>query len=51
MSPLVSIVLTVFNINPTYLTECLSSIRAQTYKNIEIIIIDRLYLVTEVNEL
>lgn len=40
MSPLVSIVLTVFNINPTYLTECLSSIRAQTYKNIEIIIID-----------
>lgn len=38
--PLVSIILTLYEIDTTYLTECLQSLLNQTYKNIEIIAID-----------
>ncbi len=39
MSPLVSVVVPVYNVEP-YVKECLDSIDAQTYKNIEIVIVD-----------
>lgn len=39
-TPLVSVVLTLYEIKPEYLNECLNSILNQTYKNIEIIAIN-----------
>ncbi len=38
--PLVSIIVPVFNTNEKDLTRCFESIRAQTYENIEVIVID-----------
>lgn len=38
--PLVSIILTLYEIKPEYLNECLASILAQTYDNIEVIAIN-----------
>lgn len=38
--PLVSIILTLYNIDPNYLKECLNSLINQTYDNIEILCID-----------
>ena len=39
-SPLVSIILTIYNTNIEYLNQCLDSILKQTYQNFEIIAID-----------
>ena len=39
-TPLVSIILTLYEIKPEYLNECLDSLLNQTYKNIEIIAIN-----------
>ena len=39
-SPLVSIILTVYNTNTEYLDQCLDSILKQTYQNFEIIVLD-----------
>lgn len=38
--PLVSVLLTVYNIKKEYLNECIESIKKQTYDNLEILIID-----------
>ena len=38
-NPLVSIIVPVYNVE-NYLTECIESIVHQTYKNIEIILVD-----------
>ena len=40
MKPLVSILLTVYEVNPDFLKECLESILNQTYDNVEILVID-----------
>lgn len=40
MQPLVSIILTVYEINIEYLNTCLDSLLKQTYKNIEIILVN-----------
>lgn len=39
MNPLISIVVPVYNVAP-YLSRCVSSIISQTYKNVEIILVD-----------
>ena len=38
--PLVSVVISVYNENPLYLKEAIRSVLEQTYRNLEIIIID-----------
>lgn len=40
MKPLVSILLTVYEVKPEFLVECLNSILNQTYNNVEILVID-----------
>ena len=39
-NPLITVIITTYNSNINYFSECLQSIINQTYKNLEILIID-----------